>query len=96
MSKIAGMRWYIITLQVPVSGVYLMTTSIHCTTRNHVNSTAAEKNEKMIFVLCKSESNSSSLMTSVNMLAGLTLNRFNQRHQCALTIMLLQLLLLLI
>jgi hypothetical protein len=26
-----------VTLQVPVSGVYLMTTSIHCTTRHQVN-----------------------------------------------------------
>jgi hypothetical protein len=37
-----SMNKFLITLQVPVSGVYLMTTSIHCTTRRQVNSTAAE------------------------------------------------------
>jgi hypothetical protein len=46
-----------ITLQVPVSGVYLMTTSIHCTTRRQVNSTAAKvdsNNKKHSSVECMS------------------------------------------
>jgi hypothetical protein len=54
-----------ITLQVPVSGVYLMTTSIHCTTRPQVKQALAFS--------CASEIDFST-MTLLNTLAGLKIN----------------------
>jgi hypothetical protein len=60
-----------VTLQVPVSGVYLMTTSIHCTTNQQVNSTSEgnSNNRNSLNVVCNSFSS-----LSGTTLAGFWLN----------------------
>jgi hypothetical protein len=50
-----------ITVQVLVSGMYLVTTNIHCTTRYQVNSTAeiVSNNRTVLYFVCTSDCTSS-------------------------------------
>jgi hypothetical protein len=86
-----SMKMLLITLQVPVSGVYLMTTSMHCTTRRQVNSSAKDESNNInaSLVGCVSQSNSLLLTTAITFASEI--NALTGK-----TIMLLQLLFLLI